>query len=262
MSLQQRADAHFIVGIGALEAATSLATRVSSSPARAIARSTPSPIAATSRGSPDDRHHRVGGRTFRLGEADRDLRHRLRDHAHFLARQARLARVEQHDGAKNKAARPARTNTPPLWPIAACSEATTQLSEVRSRPARPRRRSTPSCKRRGRGGPSGSLQNLSDSFAIVVGGAARAARLVELIERLTVWARARVELRVRIILRRRRNGRRRQFAAHRISVAVDVDVADVERLLNGGKRDFGGIFDLLGLFAMFSLSPLTVYASG
>jgi hypothetical protein len=76
-----------------------LATSVSSSPARAIARSTPSPIAATSR--------RIACPTvtiesaaapFGLGEADRDLRHRLRDHPHFLAApgEAREEVEQQH----------------------------------------------------------------------------------------------------------------------------------------------------------------------
>ena len=83
--LQQRANPHFVVAVGALERRDFVGDeRFQFAGARDRALD-----AVTHRGDfAANRlpygHHRIGGGALRLGEADRDLRHRLRDHPHFL----------------------------------------------------------------------------------------------------------------------------------------------------------------------------------
>ncbi|MBA7476099.1 hypothetical protein ES707_11477 [subsurface metagenome] len=84
--LQQRADAHFVVGIGALQRGHFVGDQRFK-----LARARNGALDAVAHGGDfaADRlangDHGIARRAFRLGEADRDLRHRLRDHAHFLA---------------------------------------------------------------------------------------------------------------------------------------------------------------------------------
>jgi hypothetical protein len=104
------------------------------------------------------------------------------------------------------------------------------------------------------------LQNLSDGFAIVVGGAAGTARLFDRIEHRTVRVRARVKWGFGVRRSGRRQGRRRNFVVDGVAVGIDVRVADVERFLNGGKRDFRGIFDLLGIVRHVQSKPSDFYA--
>ena len=102
------------------------------------------------------------------------------------------------------------------------------------------------------------LQNLSDGFAIVIGGAAGRARLIDRIEYLTLRACAGVVRRFGIGRRCGLNGRR-AIVADRIPCRIDRGVADVERLLNGGERDFGGIFDLLGIVRHVQSEPSLLF---
>ena len=84
--LQQRADAHFVVGIGALERGDFVGDqRFQFAGARDRALDAVAHRGDLAADRLADGHHRVGGRALGLGEADRDLRHRLRDHPHFLA---------------------------------------------------------------------------------------------------------------------------------------------------------------------------------
>src|SRR6185312_8031848 len=96
------------------------------------------------------------------------------------------------------------------------------------------------------------LQNLSDGFAIVIGGATGAARLL--------GASAPVKRHIGIGWRGRRTGRRGEFVAERISAGVDARIADVERFLNGRERDFSRILDLLRIVRHVSRALLTLYA--
>ena len=84
--LQQRADAHLVVAVGALERRDFVGNQGFEF---AGARDRALDAVAHGRDFAADRladgHHRVAGRALGLREADRDLRHRLRDHAQFLA---------------------------------------------------------------------------------------------------------------------------------------------------------------------------------
>ena len=84
--LQQGADAHLVVAIGALERRDFVGNEgfeFAGARDRALDAVAHGGDFAADRLA--DRHHRVAGRAFGLREADRDLRHRLRDHAQFLA---------------------------------------------------------------------------------------------------------------------------------------------------------------------------------
>ena len=97
--LQQRADPHLVVAVGALERRDFVGDQGFQF---AGARDGAFDAVAHRRDFAADRladgHHRVAGRALGLGKADRDLRHRLRDHAQFLAApgQARQEIEQQH----------------------------------------------------------------------------------------------------------------------------------------------------------------------
>src|SRR6185503_18581195 len=82
------------------------------------------------------------------------------------------------------------------------------------------------------------------------------------IEPRPLGASARVKRHIGIGRRGRRAGRRGKFVAERVSAGVDAGIADVERFLNGGERDFGGIFDLLWIVRHVQSEPSNFYASG
>ncbi|GCC45481.1 hypothetical protein chiPu_0029804, partial [Chiloscyllium punctatum] len=89
------------------------------------------------------------------------------------------------------------------------------------------------------------LQHLADGLAIVIGGAARGARLLDRLEGRTIGSRTGLERCGGKIRRRRRQaGRHRAFVEG--AAVFRALFADVEGFLDGRKRDFGGIFDLLG----------------
>ncbi len=97
--LQQRADAHFVVGIGALERCDFVGNQgfqLAGTRDRALDAVAHGGDFAADRLSHGD--HGVAGGAFGLREADRDLRHRLSDHAHFLAApgKARKEIEQQH----------------------------------------------------------------------------------------------------------------------------------------------------------------------
>ena len=123
--LQQRADAHFVVGIGAFQRGHFVGDqRFQFAGARDRALDAVAHRRDLAADGLADRHHGIGCGALRLGEADRDLRHRLRDHAQFLAapgeareeieQQHRCEEQRRQAGEHEHAARP--------WPIAACSE--------------------------------------------------------------------------------------------------------------------------------------------
>src|SRR4029077_10206899 len=92
--------------------------------------------------------------------------------------------------------------------------------------------------------------------AIVVGGATAAPRLLDRLEQPPFRAGARIERRFGKVRGRGGVGRRRDVAVDRAAVGVSAGIADVEGFLNRRKRDFGGIFDLLGIVRHGQLSPL------
>ena len=157
--LQQRADAHFVVGIGALERGDFVGDQRFEF---AGARDRAFDAVAHRRDLAADRladgHHRVGGRAFGLGEADRDLRHRLRDHPHFLAAPGEAGEEieQQHrrEEQRRKAAEHQHAAALADRGLQRGQEADGQ--QGRSRPARRRQRPWQAYRRCGQGGPSGS----------------------------------------------------------------------------------------------------------
>ena len=250
--LQQRANAHFVIGIGALERRDFVGNQGFEF---AGARDRAFDAVAHRRDLAADRltdgHHGIGGRIFRLREADRDLRHRLRDHAHFLAAPGQAGEeIEQQHRRKEQCGKAAEHQH-----AAALSDRSLQRGQEadgQKRAADQPDGAEDGRKRidaAGRAALLDRLQDLSDGFAIVVGGATGTARLLDRIEHRTIGVLAHVARVVRCFGIGRRgggNGRRRDVVADRISAGVDGRVADVQRFLNGGKRDFSGIFDLLG----------------
>ncbi len=84
--LQQRADAHLVVAIGALKRCDFVGDeRLQFAGARDRAFDAVAHRGDFAANRLTDGHHGIGGGALGLGEADRDLRHRLRDHPHFLA---------------------------------------------------------------------------------------------------------------------------------------------------------------------------------
>ena len=261
--LQQRADAHFVVGIGALERRDFIGhQRFQFAGARDRA------FDAVAHGSDfaadrlTDRHHRVGGGTFGFGEADRDLRHRLRDHPHFLAAPGQACEeIEQQHRRKEQRRKAAEHQH-----AAALSHRRLQRGQESG--GQQRAADDPDAGEHGgkridaagRAALLDCLQNLSDGFAIVIGGATRRARLFDRIEYRPVHARTRINARIERGFgvgrgRGRNAGRRKVVVADRIAIGIDGGVTDVQRFLNGGKRDFGGIFDLLGIVRHVQSEP-------
>ena len=256
--LQQRADAHFVVGIGALERCDFVGhQRFKFAGARDRAFDAVAHRRDLAADRLTDGDHRVGGSTFGFREADRDLRHRLRDHPHFLAAPGEACEeIEQQHRRKEQRGKAAEHQH-----AAALSDCGLQRGQEAhgQEPAADQPDAGKNGGERvdatGRAALLDRLQNLSDGFAIVIGGAAGRARLLDRIEHLQLRARARVKRRFGIVRGRGRSGRRRNFVPGRIPAGIDCGVADIQRLLNGGERDFGGIFDLLGIVRHVQSKP-------
>ena len=259
--LQQRADAHLVVAVGALERRDFVGNQ-----GLEFAGTRDRALDAVAHGGDfaadrlADGHHRVAGRALGLRETDRDLRHRLRDHAQFLTAPGKTGEEidQQHRrdeqcreaGERQYAAAALTDRGPQRWQ---------EADHQDGRADDPDRG-----KKRGEGvdaagGPAllNGLQNLPDGFAVVIGGAACRARLLDRIEDLPI---ARSAGR-RTCCRRRAGCRGCSSASHRCAA-------------NRGRRRRSGASLMLraswmaesatsvgsltffGLFAMFSLSPL------
>ena len=256
--LQQGADPHFVVGIGALECCDFIRDeRFQFSGARDRALDAVAHRGDFAANRLTDGHHRIGGGALGLGEADRDLRHRLRDHPHFLAAPGEAREeIEQQHRRKEQ-----RGKAGEHQHAAALSDR--RLQRGQEADGQKHAAEHPDAAEDGgervdaAGGAAllDRLQNLSDGFAIIVGGATGAARLLDRIEHRPLGASARVKRHIGIGRRGRRTGLRGEFVAKRISIGVDGRIADVERFLNGGERDFSGIFDLLGIVRHVQSEP-------
>ena len=224
--LQQRADAHFVVGIGALERRDFVGDqRFEFAGARDRALDAVAHRGDLAADRLTDGHHRIGGGALGLGEADRDLRHRLRDHPHFLAAPGEAGEeIEQQHRRKEQ-----RGEAGEHQHAAALSDRGLQRGqEADGQQRRSRRTQTPPkhggerIDAAGRAALLDRLQNLSDGFAIVIGGATGAARLFDRIEHRPIGASARVETPFR-----NRTGAAEgmvggaEFAADRIAAGVD-----------------------------------------
>ena len=194
--LQQRADAHFVVGIGALECGDLVGDqRLEFAGARdrafdAVAHRRDLAADGLSHGD-----HGVAGGAFGLGEADRDLRHRLRDHAHLLAAPGKAGEeIEQQHRCKEQAGETGKHQH-----AAALSDRGVQRrQEADSERGAADQPDAGEDSRKGidaagRAALLDGLEDLADGFAIVVGGATAAARLLDRLEHRPLRADAGIE---------------------------------------------------------------------
>ena len=263
--LQQRADAHFVVAIGAFQRRDFVGNQGFEF---AGARDRAFDAVAHRRDFAADRladgDHGVARSTLGLREADRDLRHRLRDHAQFLASPGqRREEIQQQHRCDEQRRKPGQRQ----GATAALAHQGLQRGQEADRQQGRADHPDHGEKRRERIDVAGGaalldrLQNLADGFAVVVGGAAGRARLLDRLEDRPVVARPGVECAFTVGRRRRRIGRRRRRRRHHVAAGRTPDifnrgrVADVQGFLNRRKRDFGRVFDLLGIVRHVQSEP-------
>ena len=193
--LQQCANAHFVVAIGALERRDLVGDesfKFAGARDRAFDAVAHRGDLAADRLT--DGHHGIGGRDFGLGESDRDLRHRLRDHPHFLAAPGKAGEEIEQQHRRKEQRRKAREHQH----AAALPDRRLQRREEGE--GQQRAADDPDTAKdggqridaAGRAALLDCLQNLPDGFAIVIGGATGTARLFDRIEYRPLRARARV----------------------------------------------------------------------
>ena len=264
--LEQGADADFVVGIGALKCCDLVGDqRLELAGARDGALDAVAHRRDLAADGLADGDHGIGRRTFGLGEADRDLRHRLRDLAHLLAApdQAR-EEVEQHDRREEH-----RGEAGDRQHATALAHGGPDRGQEADRQRGAGRKPDDGEDGRtgvdvaGRAARLQRLEQLADGLAVVIGGAARGARFLDRIEYgALVGGSARLERRLVEHGRHRRRDRRRRFVAHRcVAAGIGSRVADVEGFLDRRKRNFCGIFDLFGSVGHVQSSPRYLYAS-
>ncbi len=219
--LQQRADAHFIVAIGALKGCDFVGNQgfeLAGACDRAFDAVTHCCDFTADRLA--DRDHGVAGCTFGFRKTNRDLRHRLRDHAQFLAAPGKGGEEikQQHRGEEHRNKSGERQHAAAL---ADGGLKRGQEGEGQQCGADQPHHGEQRCKRKGTAGRAAlldGLQNLPDGFAVVIGGASGRgrARLLDLVEDRPVGALPVVEGRVVV------DGWRRT-CRHHVVVNVDRD---------------------------------------
>src|SRR5581483_5949871 len=91
------------------------------------------------------------------------------------------------------------------------------------------------------------LQDLADGLAVVIGGATRLPDVLDRLKACSIGVRARLEARLVEGRRRGHDHRaRRCVDVRRGEGTVGRGIVDVQSFLNGRKRDFRRVFDLLG----------------
>ncbi len=213
--LQQRADSHLVVAVGAFERRDFIGDQGFKF---AGARDGAFDAVAHGRDFAADRlanrYHRVACRALRLRKTDRHLRHRLCDHPQLLAAPGKARQeIEQQHRRKEH-----RRQAGQHQRAAALSDGSLQRRKEGDRQQSGAENPDRGEKRGERvdvaGGPAllNGLQNLSDGFAVVVGGAAGRAHILDRLKGLPVGARPGVE-RARVVILTRGRVRRRHIAA-------------------------------------------------
>ncbi len=266
--LQQGADTHLVVAVGAFERCDLVGYQCFQF---AGARDRAFDAVAHRRDFAADRladrDHRLARRTFRLGVADRHLRHRLRDHAQFLAAPGEAGEeIEQQDRREQQ-----RGKARDHQDAGALAEHRLQRGQEGDNERADAGEPEPGkdcCDRvdvAPRTALLDSLQQLTDGLAIVVGRASRCGCRLVAAQIDAVGGDVIVEGGRKTLARNRGNRlgtrrRRRAVGAILALAAVKIQagrgrVRDVQRFLNGGQRDFGGIFDLFGIVRHLDLRP-------
>ncbi len=262
--LQQRADPHLVVGIGALERGDFIGNQGFEF---AGARNRALDAVAHRRDFAADRltdgHHRVAGRSLRLGKTDRHLRHRLRDHPHFLAAPGKAGEeVEQHHRHAEQGDKTGQHQD-------AAALAHRRLNRGQEAEGQQRAAGEPDAgddgedrkHAAGRAALLNGLQELPDGFAVVIGGAAGRTRLLDRLEARPIGVGPRIEgalveiERALVIVLRGRVGRREIAVGRTARIIACRRVRDVQGFLNGRKRDFCGVFDLFGIVRHVQSEP-------
>ena len=193
--LKQCANAHFVVAIGALERGNLVGDeRFKFAGARDRAFDAVAHRGDFAADRLADGHHGIGGGGFGLGEADRDLRHRLRDHPHFLAAPGEACEEIKQQHRRKEQRREARE----YQHAAALSDRRLQRGEEGE--GQERTADDPHTAKYGRQRIDAAgraalldcLQNLPNGLAIVIGGATWRARLLDRFEHRPLRVRARV----------------------------------------------------------------------
>ena len=175
--LQQRADAHFVVGIGAFQRRDFVGDqRFQFARARDRALDAVAHRRDLAADGLADRHHGVACGGFGIGEAHRDLRHRLRDHAQFLAAPGEAREEIEQQHRREEQRRKAGDDEHAAGTLA---DRGLQRGPEGGRQKRTADQPDDAEQRRQRidaaRGPAllDRLQHLADGFAVVIGGAAR-----------------------------------------------------------------------------------------
>ncbi|WP_410712084.1 hypothetical protein [Bradyrhizobium sp. BEA-2-5] len=243
--LEQGADAHLVVAIGALQRGDLVGDqRLELAGARNRALDAVAHRRDLAADGLADGDHGIGGRAFGLGEADRDLRHRLRDHLHALTMRGEAGEIveqqDRHGEQRGKAGE--HQDAGALghrglqgWPERdgeddaaqqPCAGADKEQREGVARAFSLQR-----------------LQHLADGFAIIIGGAARRARFLDRLERRTIGiTRTGLERCGRKIGSGRQVRRRGAFVEG--AAILRALFTDVQGFLDRRKRNFCGVFDL------------------
>ena len=184
--LQQRADPHLVVGIGALERRDFIGDegfQFAGACDRTLNTVAHGRDFAADRLTDGD--HRIARRALGLGETDRDLRHRLGDHPQLLAAPGKARQeIEQQHGRKEQRGEAGQHQR------AAAALADGGLQRGKEADGQKSGAQQPDAGKQGgqrvdvagRAAFLKGLQKLADGFAVVVGGAARCALLLDRLE--------------------------------------------------------------------------------
>ncbi len=194
--LQQRADAHFVVGIGAFQRRHFVGNQgLEFAGARDRTLDAVAHRRDLAADRLTDRHHGIGGGVFRLGESHCDLRHRLRDHLHALTVRGEAGEiVEQEDRHGEQ-----RGEAGEHQHAGALGHRSLQRGPERDGEDRAAEQPGAGADEEQREGVAGGtaalqrLQHLADGLAIIVGSAARGARLLDRLERRAIGIRTLIE---------------------------------------------------------------------
>ena len=195
--LQQRADAHFVVAVGALQRGHFVGDqRLQFAGARDRALDAVAHRRDLAADRLADGDHRIGGCALGLRETDRDLRHRLRDHAQLLAAPGQARQEPEQQNRRDEQRRETDQHHYAAGPL-------TDRGLQRGQEAHGQKTAAdqPDRGEQGReridvaGGPAllDRLQDLPDGFAIVIGGTPRRARLFDRLEHRPLGARTGIE---------------------------------------------------------------------
>ena len=250
--LQQRADAHFVVGIGALKCRDFVGDqRFEFAGARDGALHAVAHGGDLAADGLADRHHGIAGGVFGFGESHRHLRHRLRDHAQFLSAPGEACEeIEQQDRCQQH-----RDQADERQRAAVVSQRLQRgIEAVRQQSGadQPDHGENGGKRIDVAGGAAllDRLQNLADGLAVIVRGAPIEKGFVGWL----VLKRPRAEHRL-VTGRFGHCNRGNDRWCSRAGAVRGRRFAHIQGFLNCRKRNFGGVLSLLGTVRHASLRP-------